>query len=100
MATMQNNSTSSQQQREGTGTGTRGMTSGEGVGSPISNDAYNVLTALQSKLEGMEAYRKYQKDGSGEIWQKLSQADHQCVELLVGELERLVRDGKFRNTRT
>ena len=27
----------------------------QGVGSPISNEAYNVLTALQSKLEGLEA---------------------------------------------
>ena len=33
--------------------------SGQSVGSPISNEAYNVLTSLQSKLEGLEAYRKY-----------------------------------------
>ncbi len=35
----------------------------QGVGSPISNEAYNVLTALQSKLEGLEAYRKYAASG-------------------------------------
>ncbi len=71
------------------------MSSG-GVGSPISNEAYNVIAALQAKLEGLEAYRKYQQDGDNQLWQQLSQQDNQAVETLVGELERLVRDGKFR----
>ena len=69
---------------------------GQGVGSPISNEAYNVLSALHSKLEGLEAYRKYSRDGDAQIWQQLTQQDTQAVETLVGELERLVRDGKFR----
>ncbi len=68
---------------------------GGGVGSPISNEAYNVLTSLQSKLEGLEAYRKYAQDG-GQLWQQLSQQDNQAVQMLVQELERLVRDGKLR----
>lgn len=66
------------------------------IGSPISNEAYNVLSALHSKLEGLEAYRKYAKDGNMQIWQQLSQQDVQAVETLIGELETLVRDGKFR----
>ena len=73
------------------------MTQGGAVGSPISNEAYNILTALQSKLEGLEAYRKYSQSGSdAQIWQQLSQSDMQAVETLVQELERLVKDGKFR----
>ena len=68
----------------------------QGIGSPISNEAYNVVSALHSKLEGLEAYRKYSQDGDQQIWQQLSQADNQAVETLIGELERLVRDGKFR----
>ncbi len=68
----------------------------QGVGSPISNEAYNVLSALHSKLEGLEAYRKYSQDGDQQIWQQLSQQDNQAVETLIGELERLVRDNKFR----
>ena len=68
----------------------------QGVGSPISNEAYDVLSALHSKLEGLEAYRKYAQNGNNQIWQQLSQQDNQAVETLVGELERLVRDGKFR----
>ena len=68
----------------------------QGVGSPISNEAYNVLSALHSKLEGLEAYRKYSQDGDARIWQQLSQQDTQAVETLVQELERLVQQGKFR----
>jgi hypothetical protein len=68
----------------------------QGVGSPISNEAYNVLSALHAKLEGQEAYRKYQQSGGGQLWPQLAQLDNQATHLLVQELERLVRDGKFR----
>lgn len=68
----------------------------EGVGSPISNEAYNVITSLQTKLEGMEVYRKYAQNQGGQLWQKLNALDEQAVSVLVDELERLVRDGKFR----
>jgi hypothetical protein len=69
---------------------------GQGLGSVISNEAYNVLTALHSKLEGLEAYRKFQSDGDQQLWQQLAQQDTQSVELLIRELERLVQDGRFR----
>jgi hypothetical protein len=68
----------------------------EGLGSPISNEAYNVLTSLQTKLEGMEVYRKYAQGQGGHLWQKLNDLDEQAVRILVDELERLVRDGGFR----
>jgi hypothetical protein len=68
----------------------------EGVGSPISNEAYNVITSLQTKLEGMEVYRKYAQNQGGQLWQQLNALDEQATALLVDELERLVRDGKFR----
>jgi hypothetical protein len=68
----------------------------QGIGSPISNEAYNVLSALHAKLEGQEAYRKYQQSGGGQLWQQLTQLDNQATQLLVQELEQLVRDGKFR----
>lgn len=91
MATMNRNEGNVQQQGNVQG----GMS--QGVGSPISNEAYNVITALQAKLEGLEAYRKYQKDGTGQIWQQLSQTDIQSVTMLVDELENLVRGGKLRS---
>ncbi len=68
----------------------------QGVGSPISNEAYNVISALQAKLEGLEAYRKYQQDGGSQIWQQLSQQDNQAVQQLVQELEQLVQQGRLR----
>ena len=72
------------------------MDRSQGVGSPISNEAYNVISALQAKLEGLEAYRKYQADGDQQIWQELTQQDTQSVQRLVQELERLVQEGRFR----
>ena len=74
----------------------QGERGAQGVGSPISNEAYNVLTSLQSKLEGLEAYRKYQHNDGGQLWKQHTQQDLQAVELLVQELERLVREGRFR----
>ena len=61
------------------------------VGSPITNEAYNVISALASKLEGLEAYRKYSKDGSGQIWQQLAQIEVQGVQKLVDLLHELDR---------
>jgi hypothetical protein len=67
-----------------------------GIGSPISNDAYNILSALHAKLEGLEAYRKYSKDGDSEVWREMSDSDVKCVERLCDELERMVKEGRFR----
>ena len=73
-----------------------GQGAGQGIGSPITNEAYNVITALQAKLEGLEAYRKYSKDADAGLWQHMTEVEVQGVELLVNELERLVSEGKFR----
>ncbi len=67
-----------------------------GVGSPISNEAYNVISALHAKLEGLEAYRKYAKDADSELWRELTANDVQNVRTLCDELERLVREDKLR----
>jgi hypothetical protein len=34
----------------------------------IGYEAYNVLTALHSKLEGLEAYRTFQGSGDPQLW--------------------------------
>ena len=73
------------------------MQTSQGVGSPISNETYNVITALQSKLEGLEAYRKYSASaGNSQLWQQLTQMDMQAVQLLTQELERLAQSGGLR----
>lgn len=88
-----------QQSQQGMQALTKGQKGGgdvAGIGSPISNEAYDVITALQAKLEGLEAYRKYSKDSDPSFWQRMTQIEIQGVEMLVNELEKLVRDGKFR----
>jgi len=60
------------------------------------NEAYNVLAALHAKLEGLEAMRKFSAQGNQPIWQQLSERDNEAVQVLVQELERLVREGRLR----
>lgn len=66
------------------------------VGSPITNEAYNVVSAIKEKLEGLDAYRKYAKDGDEQLWQQLTQSETQSLESLVSRLEQMVKDGKLR----
>jgi macrodomain Ter protein organizer (MatP/YcbG family) len=68
----------------------------KGIGSPISNEAFDVISALHKKLEGLEAFRKYAQDGQAQVWQKLSDLDQQAVSTLVDQLEQMVKDGKLR----
>lgn len=83
------------QQKEG-GTQEQKMGGGAEIGSPVSNDAYNIIAALHAKLEGLEATRKYSKDGDLQVWKQISELDRQAVALLSDQLEQLVKDGKFR----
>jgi hypothetical protein len=82
--------------------GTMSPSQGQGmqqqnIGSPISNEVYNVIAVLHSKLEGLEAYRKYAQDGgNSQLWQYLTQADTQSVQYLMQELERFVQTGQHR----
>jgi hypothetical protein len=73
------------------------MNPGMGIGSPVSNDVYNVIAALDNKLEGLEAYRKFAQDqGTNvQIWQQIAQLDQQCVQLLLQELNRLGQSGRL-----
>jgi hypothetical protein len=96
MGTAQNQNGNVDQQQSGQQQNMQGGAQGQSVGSPITNEAYNVISALASKLEGLEAYRKYCKDGSGQIWQQLTQIEVQGVQKLVDELETLVKAGKLR----
>ena len=74
-----------------------GTATGQAIGSPISNEAYNVIAALQAKLEGLEAYRKYaQSDSNQQLWQQLTSLDTQAVNLLVEQLEQLAQNKQLR----
>jgi hypothetical protein len=43
----------------------------------IDNEVYNLITTISSKLEGIAAYQKYERDGQANdpIWQELRQQD-------------------------
>jgi hypothetical protein len=68
----------------------------EGVGSPITNEAYDVISALAAKLEGLEAYRKYAGNANAGLWQRLTDIEIPAIEVLVDKLEELVQENKFR----
>ncbi len=68
----------------------------QGMGSPVSDEAYDVISALHNKLEALEAYEIYAEDGNADIWQQLSQMDQQAAMVLIHQLEDMVRDGRLR----
>jgi hypothetical protein len=54
--------------------------------SPVDNRTYNVMQALVSKLEAIEAYRKYSEDQGGELFADLMADETRHAERLVEEL--------------
>jgi len=64
----------------------------------VDNEVYNVLTALTSKLEGLAAYAKYERDGQANdpIWRELRGLDEQAARRLLQQLERFAQEGKLR----
>lgn len=77
------------------------MTSNQSSGQEttiVDNEVYDLITALSSKLEGLAAYQKFQRDGSANdaIWQELQQQDQQAVRRLMQQLEQFGQQGKLR----
>ena len=64
----------------------------------VDNEVYNVLKATSTKLEGLAAYNKYQRDGqaSGQLWQQLRQQDEQAVRQLLQQLEQFAQQGRLK----
>jgi hypothetical protein len=54
--------------------------------TPVDNRTYNVMQALVSKLEAIEAYRKYSEDQGGELFADLIAEEVRHAERLVEEL--------------
>ncbi|HEX8995249.1 MAG TPA: hypothetical protein VF812_04410 [Ktedonobacterales bacterium] len=68
----------------------------------MENLSYDLLTTLQSKLEGVSIYNRYIQDsqqagdqGRQTLFQQLKQQDTQQAEQLRAAIERLVQQGKF-----
>ncbi len=64
----------------------------------VANEVYNVLTALTTKLEGLAAYDKYERDGQANdpLWQELRTQDEQAARRLLQQVERFAQEGKLR----
>ena len=64
-----------------------------GLDYPIDNPTYNLMQALVSKLEALETYRKYQKDGDQELFQQLIDDDRQHAEQILQMLRQRLGGG-------
>jgi hypothetical protein len=66
-----------------------------GIKSPIDDQMYDLLQALTSKCEAIEAYAKYEEDADGEakqLFQQLAREDTAHAERLLETLRnRLTR---------
>jgi hypothetical protein len=62
--------------------------------SPVDNATYNLMQALTSKLEAIEAYEMYREDGDGQLQQlfdDLLRDERQHAERILGELRNRMR---------
>ena len=60
-----------------------------GIQSPIDDQMYDLLQALVSKCEAIEAYAKYEEDADGEakqLFQELAREDSKHAERLLETL--------------
>lgn len=60
-----------------------------GVQNPVDDQLYDLLQALTSKCEALEAYAKYEQDADGEtkqLFQQLAQDDARHAEQLLQSL--------------
>jgi hypothetical protein len=63
--------------------------SGGGIQSPVDDQLYDLLQALTSKCEAIEAYAKYEEDAEGEskqLFQELAREDTAHAERLIEAL--------------
>jgi hypothetical protein len=54
--------------------------------SPVDDHTYNVLQALTSSLEAIEAYGTYREDEKGQLFARLLEDERSHAELLLDEL--------------
>ena len=63
--------------------------SGSGIQSPVDDQLYDLLQALTSKCEAIEAYAKYEQDATGDakqLFQELAREDTRHAERLLETL--------------
>lgn len=60
------------------------------TGSPVDDHTYNVLQALTSSLEALEAYEVYQEDDEGDLFIELARDEQRRAERLLAELRTIL----------
>jgi hypothetical protein len=61
---------------------------------PVDNNTYNLLQMLVSKLEAIEAYKKYEKDADSQsrsVIQEMMQQDSQHARRLMDTLKQTLK---------
>lgn len=61
-----------------------------GALSPVDNRTYNLLQALVSKLEALDAYSKYKTDADSGIFRELMAEDRRQAQRLLDEVRRVL----------
>lgn len=62
-----------------------------GIDNPVDDQLYDLLQALTSKCEALEAYAKYEEDADGEtreLFQRLGREDAEHARQLLDTLRR------------
>lgn len=60
----------------------------------IDNNSYNLIMALASNLEALEAYHIYAQDGEQQLWEEAVHHTEEVVKLLQQELHQTLRQGQ------
>jgi hypothetical protein len=59
--------------------------------SPVDNATYNLMQALVSKLEAIEAYGRYAQDDGGELFMELLEEERAHADRLLEQLKQRLR---------
>jgi hypothetical protein len=59
--------------------------------TPVDNGTYNLMQALVSKLEAIEAYGRYAKDDGGQIFRELVEEERDHADRLLEQLKERIR---------
>jgi rubrerythrin len=65
---------------------------------PVDNATYNLLQTVTSKLEAIEVYQKYMKDGdpqTQQFFQQMMQQDQEHARRLLGMLKQRLQATNF-----
>lgn len=62
-----------------------------GTNSPVDNATYNLMQALVSKLEAIEAYGRYAQDDGGEVFSELVEEERAHADRLLEQLRQRLR---------